>query len=126
MKRLFLIPLTLIVLIRCSNMEQEDIIGNYKIGKFVIRDTLVNGEDFSVLSLKDDSSFELKNYHNSNKVIGKWERLSSLGTGDIQVQFSFQDKKITGVLKGTIFHFDFPNDLYNGKYESILYVRLTK
>ena len=124
----FVIALTasFFLTISCGKLEKEVIVGSYEIDKCILRDTLIKAQDYRVISIKSDNSFQLKYLEGENSVIiGKWEILKS-DKNEAFIRFNYSDKHIDGVLKGTILNFDYPNDFHSGKYENILYVKLKK
>lgn len=122
-----------LLIISCRHVEKQEILGSYKIDKAVIRDSTNNKKVYEILNLKDDMSFELKSYIDSSvdKAYGNWQvlnskfRKNSYGKEEplVKIIFTYQDQEIEGFLKGTIIYFYYPNDLYDGKFSSVLYVR---
>ena len=93
--------------------------------KVVPRDTLIKVEEYSLLLLNPDKSFELKNYNKKGNSKGTWKASKSKNDDEIIIEFSFSNRKVNGILlKGTIIYFIYPNDLYFGKYYKLLYVKL--
>ncbi|WKL47162.1 hypothetical protein Q1W71_19635 [Flavobacterium pectinovorum] len=129
MKSLYkIISLSIMAIITsCSSkIDENQIIGKYEIDKVVVRDSLVKGEEYRLLVLNSDKTFELKNSDKKENPKGTWEARKSKNDDEIIIGFSFSNRKIEGLLDGNIITFSYPNDLYLGKYSSLLYVKLNK
>lgn len=119
--RYFVLFLVSFGLITCSKRKEDEVIGLYKIDKYVLRDPNYMKSDNETLLLNSDNSFELKkNIKNGDSLIlsGIWSM-----KGADKVEFNFLDKEIMGQLRGTILEFDYPNDIHLGKYERLVYVK---
>jgi hypothetical protein len=108
----------------CKSLDDYKIVGTYKMDKFVVRDPSLKIEEYSLLSLFEDNTFELTRYGNSDKIMGRWHVVERRLKNKLLIEFVFSDKKVNGVLDGTIFYFDYPNDFHSGKFDRILYVKL--
>lgn len=114
-----------ILIISCKNDIKENFYGYYEIDKTILRNSQNNISDYSFIKINANNTFELK-YNRKDtipQVKGIW-KLKSENSEKSLVEFVYNDKKIEGVLDGTIFYFSYPNDFHNGKYESLLYVKL--
>ena len=109
-----------------SKIDEKQIIGKYEIDKFVTRDTLVKAEEYRLLLINADKTFELKNNNKKANSVGTWKSNKSGNDNEIIIEFSFSDRKVKGLLNGTIISFSYPDDLYRGKYSNLLYVKLKK
>ncbi|WP_202703792.1 hypothetical protein [Flavobacterium sp. UGB4466] len=109
-----------------SKIEEKQIIGKYEIDKFVTRDTLVKAEEYQLLLINADKTFELKNDNTKTNSVGTWKSNKSENDNEIIIEFSFSDRKVKGLLNGTIISFSYPDDLYKGRYSNLLYVKLRK
>jgi hypothetical protein len=112
-------------LFSCKGNEELTIVGNYEIDKVVSKNRANNIPDYKFLKINEDKTFELKYEKSDNvaKVKGKWE-LEKVNSEKSLVKFVYNNKRIIGTLKGSIFYFSYPNDFHNDKYESLLYVKL--
>lgn len=129
---LFLCAL-LLMITSCEKVEKQEVLGNYAIDKAVIRDSVINEIVYDILELKDDMTFELRYCDNSQvkKTYGNWEivnskfRKNSSGYKEplVKIRFHYKNRVINGELKGTIIYFSYPDDLYSGKFENIIYVK---
>ena len=129
MKSLYkIISLSIVAIITsCSSkIDENQIIGKYEIDKVVIRDTLVKVEEYRLLLLNSDKTFELKNYDKKENFKGTWKAKKSKNDDEIVIEFNLSNRKIEGLLNGTIITFSYPNDLYLGRYSNLLYVKLNK
>lgn len=126
MKNLYVIILLGIITGCSSKIDENQIIGKYEIDKFVIRDSLV--KEYRLLLLNPDKTFELKNYDKKENSKGTWKAEKTMNDDGIIIAFSFLNRKIEGKLNGSgnIITFNYPNDLYLGKYSHLLYVKLNK
>lgn len=107
----------------CNKIDKSKIAGVYILDKVVERDTSVSINDYKVLIIDLNNTFTLKkNENDSMKISGNWEILSSSKTESI-IQFKYSSRSINGLLNGSIFYFDYPNDFYLGKYRNTLYVK---
>ncbi|WP_157868405.1 hypothetical protein [Flavobacterium indicum] len=112
-------------LLSCKENNDIDIVGNYEIDKVIVKNQTNNISDYRFLKIYANNTFEL-NYNKKDtiaQVKGIW-KLKRINSEKTLVEFVYNNKKIEGVLDGTIFYFTYPNDFHNGKYESILYVKL--
>lgn len=125
MKKFVYILSAILVVIGCSKSDQSKVAGIYLIDKFSVRDSSIHVAEYRILELKRDQTFELRHVDKSGSVNGKWLILRGKDDG-ATIQFEFPTKTIEAELKGTIFYFDYPNDLYNGKYDRMLYVQSTQ
>jgi hypothetical protein len=121
--KLILFSILSIYLSCSSKIDEKQIIGKYEVDKFVTRDTLVKVEEYQLLIINADKTFELKNNNKTNSV-GTWKSNKSEIDNEIIIEFSFSDRKVKGLLNGTIISFNYPNDLYRGRYDNILYIKL--
>ncbi|KIC00581.1 hypothetical protein [Flavobacterium sp. AJR] len=128
MKNLYVIILLGIITGCSSKIDENQIIGKYEIDKFVIRDSLVKVKEYRLLLLNPDKTFELKNYDKKENSKGTWKAEKTMNDDGIIIAFSFLNRKIEGKLNGSgnIITFNYPNDLYLGKYSHLLYVKLNK
>lgn len=108
--------------------KDKDIIGLYKIDKYVILNKESNIENYQYLELRPKGIFNV--FHNKtdtiNQIQGKWKFSSKTKDSGLLVQFEYEGKTIEGTLKGNIFYFVQPNDFHNNKYQSVLYVKSSK
>jgi hypothetical protein len=109
-----------------SKIDEKQIIGKYEIDKSVIRDTLVKAEEYRLLFINADKTFELKNKNTKDIATGTWKSNKSENDNEIIIEFIFSDRKVKGLLNGTIITFTYPDDLYQGRYSNLLYVKLRK
>lgn len=121
MNKIILITLGVFFFFSCNQKKETEFIGVYGIDKYTIRDLNIDTDDYSRLEIKSDGSFIA--FSNNNSIEGKWE-IKQQNENEKTFRFTFENKIIIGVLRGSIFYFIFPNDFHNGKYESILYVKL--
>ncbi|TCC87247.1 hypothetical protein EZ428_21310 [Pedobacter frigiditerrae] len=118
-----IITILFFTLISCStNLKEYEIVGKYEVDKFSYRDKSVLVDDYSTLSLNPDSTFEFQMYNKPKGLTGRWKIVQS--KKETLIEFTCANKKMNGRLKGTIISFDYPNDPFNGRYNSILFVRL--
>ena len=129
--RIFLFPINFAIIVAvvafvffsCSNYEKE-ISGTYLIDKFAYNDTSVVIEACPFLILHKDKTFNLKKHNGSIYITGNWRIFKrNIISKEVLVEFSYENKKIQGLLKGTIFYFHYPNDFYFGKYNILLYIK---
>ncbi|MDN3672418.1 hypothetical protein QWY99_05025 [Flavobacterium branchiarum] len=120
------LSITAIIISCSSKIDESQIVGKYEIDKFVLRDSLIKVEEFRLLLLNSDKTFELNNYHNKLNSKGIWRVKKTRNNDEIIIEFSFSGRKIEGLLNGNIISFVYPNDFYFGKYNNLLYVKLRK
>lgn len=120
------LSITAIIISCSSKIDESQIVGKYEIDKFVLRDSLIKVEEFRLLLLNSDKTFELNNYHNKLNSKGIWRAKKTRNNDEIIIEFSFSGRKIEGLLNGNIISFVYPNDFYFGKYNNLLYVKLRK
>lgn len=125
MKKFVYLLSTILVLVGCKKFDQSKVVGVYGVDKFSVRDSSIHVTEYSILELKENQTFELRHTNETGSEGGKWLISNSSGDEAI-IQFEFPTKTIEGKLKGTIFYFEYPNDLYSGRYDNMLYVQLNQ
>jgi len=128
----FLFSFTLLM-VSCEKVDKYEIIGTYEIDKYIEKDITVKENIYDLLILNDDFTFELKNNMSNqfNLDKGRWEIVSSSYSTNfskrkepkVKLKFYYHNRIIIALMKGTIIYFNYPNDLYNGRFQSILYVK---
>jgi hypothetical protein len=122
--RSFPIYLSFLALGSCTgNVNEAKITGVYGIDKYVVRDKTLKVKVYPRLTIKNDKTFELSNFNKNDKIKGTWSLISSKNKEEGIVQFKMANREINGLIRGSIFYFRYPNDLYDGKFKSVLYVR---
>lgn len=129
---LFIISVPLLIL-SCKKVSQKDIIGIYEIDKFINKGISSEEHVFEFIILKDDYTFELRDSINNsfNSAKGRWEIINSsyqtnfAGKEEprVSLKIFYHNRIVTPSLEGTILYFDYPDDLYNGRFEKVLYVK---
>lgn len=113
----------IIFLFKCTPNKENEVVGLYGIDKFNLLDGN-NKRDYEFLKLNSDYTFNVLNNELDSIILkGKW-RIVKKVKDRLSVEFSFNNQSIEGSLDGNIFYFIYPNDFHNGKYESVLYVKM--
>lgn len=114
-----------LILISCKNEKRDNFYGYYQIDKFVVKNKENNIPDFRILKINENNTFELLKEKNdlTNIIEGKF-KLSSQNSQEKTFVFFHNGKEITGILRGNIFYFIYPNHFHDDKYQSVLYVKL--
>jgi len=128
-ERLFFLMLIIFNLIGCRKVEDAAIIGSYESDKFVSKVALAEFES-TTLRLFDDYRFRLDEM-DTTLIEGKWKILESQynegysGQQEPQatVEFTFNNKKVVGNFRGSIFYFSDANTFQHEIYRQILYVK---
>lgn len=126
MFKLLLFLLSTFAVASCGKMLESQIAGRYGSDKFALRDTSLKIEAYPLLLLNPDKSFELKRHNSPDKMVGSWKIIGLANEDEATLEFSFSDKTISASVRKTIIYFTYPNDFYNGKFESLIYVRLVR
>lgn len=108
----------------CTRMGEKDVIGSYKIDKFISRDESNQMKELMFLNVLERGKFELFSYDSTHRIYGDWRIIETNSKAEAQVEFSYSSKKIVGKINNTVFSFSFPNEFHEGKYENLLYVKL--
>lgn len=118
----------LISFFACTKNKDKDIIGVYKMDKYVLLNKSIDIKDYQYLELNPDYTFNL--YYSKTDTIsqiqGRWKLLRKLKDDGLLLHFEYGKKVIEGNLKGNVFYFINPNDFHKGKYQSVLYVKTWK
>jgi len=111
-----------IFILGCSQLDERQILGAYKIDKFDLKKSHNNVVRHDILVLKEDNIFELKG-DNKSIIRGKWKIIKSNRNGII-FSLEFSERQQKGLLKGNIIRFEKPNHSYFKNYNIITYVKL--
>lgn len=107
----------------CNKIDKSKIAGIYIIDKVVERDTSINVIEYKILIINLNNTFILKkNEKDSIDISGNWEMIST-SKNEANIQFKYSNKVINGLINGSIFYFNYPNDFHLGKYMNTLYVK---
>jgi len=116
-----------LVMNSCTKVEESNIVGVYEMDKYVERDSITKVEDYRILDIKTNNTFELRLSKEdlTSKIIGNWKIVKS-DKEEASVQFNYLNKEIKSVFRTDIFYFEYPNDFHGSKYNHLLYVKLNK
>jgi hypothetical protein len=121
------------MLIGCSGISEDAIIGDYQIDKVVAIDKSESMTAYTLLSLKKNNNFEL-GIGTTIFVKGKWHVTDSGYGKDASMKmerqatllFSYHGEEIVGRLRGNIVSFSVPNVFQKEKHLHATYVRLSE
>ncbi|SHJ22610.1 hypothetical protein [Flavobacterium terrae] len=131
----FFIFLFQTIVIGCSKCkDNEQMIGQYGIEKkgVEIKDSTKGREAISFLKLHRNYTFSLIDSYKKSGVSGKWKIIScetvenNLGKRVPQsvLEFEIDNKKNKATYRDGRITFEYPEDLYGGRYKSLWYVKL--
>ena len=130
------IILSLLVLTSCLDTDKELVVpGVYSMDKFVCKKGMMpKGNKNSELTLFPNHTFGLTYIEGIETITGTWEVLdiSTVQNNfrepekEAQVLFHTGNKHITGILRGTIFRFESPNDFQPDIYKHRIFVKSVK
>jgi len=128
MNKILILLILLFCFSACNKNRDKDIVGLYKMDKYVILNKENNIKDYQYLELSPEGVFNVfySKVDSTSQIQGKWKFLSKAKNNGLLVQFEYGGKTIEGTLKGNIFYFLQPNDFHNDKYKSVLYVKSLK
>lgn len=131
----FIIFLSQILFFSCSKCgDNEKMIGQYGIEMkgVTVKDATKGREAITFLTLNSDYTFSLIDSYEKTGVSGSWKILScqtvknNLGerVPESILEFKLNNKKIKATFRDTRITFVYPEDLYDGRYKSLWYVKL--
>lgn len=104
----------------CLNQYEKEIVGNYELYNYELRDSKFLVDEFTKLTLKNDKTFEIKY---ENKIInGKWD---ADDIGDwTYIELAFNEQKIEGKISGNSILFEGQKFKEFEKYKSMEFARI--
>jgi hypothetical protein len=124
--KIFIYSTITFLLIGCSTLTENKVVGYYQIDKFTIRDTGKKIIELNYLNLRNDNTFKLSNPIGKDSIVGNWKIINSNSKEGGEIEFTVQTKVIHAKIGGTIIYFEYPNDFYLGYYENVLYIKITQ
>jgi len=111
----------------CNKKAEKNIIGSYKIDKYNILNKKDEIKDYEYLKINANGYFELfySITDSKSQIKGTW-KVKEYYADKVYVSFKYGNSQKTGILKGNIFYFIYPDDFHNGKYKSVIYVNFKK
>lgn len=118
----------------CKPPNTKDFLGKYNIELkgIEVKDTTKGTVAFQYFLIQPDNSFKIFDDESDVKMSGTWKLVNyqttknNLGKNVIEfiIEFTSNNHKTKGTYRENRLTFNYPNDIYKGRYKSVWYIKL--